>query len=341
MFNPEALQQATLQKLEEMAKQQASSNSSGNYEDSLFKIAFLPEGSHSIRIIPDVNSNLSHLQSIHNITKRNKCRRASYQDPIDVCPICKIIHEAEEKGVPFDYKPKRSSLSKALIYLISTDKPTEYWKPGNFYITVSSNKRLNDAILGVLTMISNAAAKNPDAWKIFDSEAEGQPSFELQVVMGQAGKVTLQSNMYSPAPALGLPAKLGDKPLPDLSEVYVSDKHTNETVEEESMKQMSTYIMQHLGAGITTQQTPPPQNNQGVNQVPDNNSTTSVDQNTAQQAPQESQATQQQAQQQAPQGGQTYKECIGKFDVLNAECNSCDIKQQCVSLIMSRNNGGN
>lgn len=214
-----------------VARGQEIINSMGNNNASFFKVAYLPDGNHSIRVIPDKNMRMAYLMAMHKIGGNGKDLVACTERPSgnkEVCPICKALEKANEDGVKFDYSWGRATRTKMLCYLVDTDKPNDYWKPGNYYIVIS-NSYLFKGIMSAVSNIYEAANKAPDQEKrnqilqTLNPNAANVNCIKIKHKMGNQNsgggtEVTLD-NWQQHDKALNIP----DGELVDLAEVYVND----------------------------------------------------------------------------------------------------------------------
>lgn len=108
------------------------------------KTAFLPEGNHKLRLIKSVDEQLYHTCYLYGYGRK------AMLDPQDI-PASELpegfVHELKslgEKIAEFGkrdaYKFKSKFNFIIPVYLIETDKPSDYWKPNNLYYIMGNNK---------------------------------------------------------------------------------------------------------------------------------------------------------------------------------------------------------
>lgn len=219
-------------------------------------VTFLPAGTHMVRIVPDCESELTSEQYYHKITKAVKCESTDYDNTDGACPICSKVKEGTEAGIGFDYNNFRSRVFKVYMYLIKTDKPGDYWKPGQLYCVIV-NKKVNDAIYALAGMLANTA--NPDAaFEMFNPVAQNQPSIALTFTRGTQGSCNIAPNQFDVAPVLDINALVGKPELPPLAEQYINNRlPADANLVNESLQHLSTYITNKVAEQSGVQQTAP------------------------------------------------------------------------------------
>ena len=220
MFNSEALRQ----KIKENKALLDKKSGGNNFQEQFFKLAWLPEGIHKVRLIPDINNELSVETYVHKFEGSGKlfpCARQSKSDPVDNCPACKALADAKEKGINFDYKWGRSVKSKCLIYLVSTSaKQDENWKAGSYYLLCSNSFLHKGVTEGLMILVDNIAsgANEAEIMKILDVTADNQPAFVIQHKPGKDGSTTCMPDAYTRVSALQIP----EGAIPNLKEIYLN-----------------------------------------------------------------------------------------------------------------------
>lgn len=236
------------QKSEEIAKAKE------NQGRKFIPVTFLQAGNHTVRILPDCENELTSEQYYHKVTKAVKCESIDYDNSNGACPICSKVKEGTDAGIGFDYNNFRSRIYKVYMYVIKTDKPSDYWKPGQLYCVIV-NKKVNDAIYALANMLANTS--NPDAaFEMFNPVAQNQPSISLSFTRGAQGSCNIAPNSFDVAPVLDINALIGKPELPPLAEQYINDREpADATIINESVQHLNTYIMNKIAEtnGVTQQ----------------------------------------------------------------------------------------
>ena len=257
MFNSEELKNKIKENKALLDKQ---GSNSGN-RDSFFKVTYLPEGIHKVRLIPDINSEVSVEMYVHKLEGTGKlfaCGRQHRTDSDDNCPVCKALAQAKEQNVSFDYKWGRTLKSKCLIYLASTTaKQDENWKVGTFYILCSNSFLHKGVTEGLATLVeaSNAEpARSEEIFKILDVTADNQPAFVIQHKAGKEGSTTVMPDAYTKLPALQIP----EGELPNLKEVYIDQTKLNEDLVNKQLEAINRRVNNiAVSTSVATQQVAP------------------------------------------------------------------------------------
>lgn len=229
---------------------QSSGSSGGEQTNRKWGIAFLPEGTHTVRILADAESEIFQYPAcFHRLPKigdANSTVRVPCADQVASatylanCPICRELTAIDDFNKTADPTQKlnlpygklyREKLSKIFIYLVSTSAESDYWKPGNFYV-VMGNKKMFDAVKAAVMMLVQAAQTSGDQsiLNTFDYKCDNVEVFNLNVVRGAAGSVTAIPDSYN-KPALNLTAKMSDSELPSIKSVYIDTVSTPNVTE--------------------------------------------------------------------------------------------------------------
>lgn len=247
-----------INKLIESGKKTLEQANSKFKNDNKIKIAFLPEGMHTVKIIPDEDLKFYSEVVVHKPnSKYIKCLKHDYSSPDSECPICEAISKANDAGVPLAYNNNRQVLRKMYMYLVNTNNKSQYWTPGELYC-VCPNKKVIDAFNNLLTYIDSIEDPEikKDAYDIFNPSKKTK-TLSLIFTKGAQGNCTIQKNDFVEIDPLDLSPYVpeGKDMLPDLDTVYVNSK-VNPSIEEvaEEAKTIHQYILNTVGTVPPTSQ---------------------------------------------------------------------------------------
>lgn len=229
---------------------------SGSKTDYKFKVAWLPEGSgHLIKLIPDPKNEFVHVSYFHKLNgdgDRIPCGRQSNDDPIDKCPICQALKEAQDQGVAFDWTWNRKALAKSLIYLVTpaTGTESDYWKKDSFYIMLG-NSYMKKGVISGISMVAQQAENMPtpeqkeEVIKMLNPREVNQPSFSVDVKGGQSGHVILAPNQWA---RVEKALDYKDEEVPLLETAYADFTKYDEEKGNQMVSAIKTRVAQVLSA---------------------------------------------------------------------------------------------
>ena len=245
MFDPIALQQKIQENKQILDKQGA------NY-DNFFRLAYLREGVHKVRIIPDINNELVVFMPTHRLEGTGKkfvCNRKSFDQSADVCPTCKALEEAEAQKVPFDYRWGRSNTSKVLIYLISTNaQQDDYWRVGNYYLLEDNGMRLYRAITDGVSLLFQTASEQPEKaneiMNILNPAVDSSAAFAIQYTYGKgsSGSLTCSVDMFTKGLKLNIP----EGKLVDLYKEHLDNSKNYEEEQAQNVAAINKRVFEYL-----------------------------------------------------------------------------------------------
>lgn len=231
------------------------------FSNSAVKIAFLPEGTHTVRIIPDENLEFFTEVAVHKPDgKYIRCNRQRWDDPVELCPICQAVEKANENEIPLNFNTPRQVLRKMYMYLIDSTAKSEYWTPGTLYCVIV-NKRVTTAFTNVLKMFDNIEDPTikQKAFEGFDPSKPCNP-IVITFTKGSAGSCSMNINSYTTTQPIDISAAIpqGKEALPDLETVYIDNtKPAEEAVINEGAKHVYDFIFSKSKEnGATTPVTP-------------------------------------------------------------------------------------
>lgn len=337
------------------------------YEGPYTPTAFLPEGSHVVRIFVDPESNLIRNLIVHQkFGKKFRCPNHLKRIKVDghenlpECQACKYAEMLDQSQ--WMSSPGARSVSIIYMKLYETSQPSEYWEAGKVYAIIG-NKKLRDAVLGMIESMAKHAREY--AASIINPTTPTQ-KLTLTFTKGAQGAVQLNSIPGSEAP----PVELGDWYKP-LSQVFIpeefDEKQYNEYIASyEKYAKENGLPLTDAEAEAARAANPPADDGQPPAQQQAPQSADTPQQPIQQQAPAQQSAPQQAVQQPAvedkPQpmtlnpavaqqqatnvgnqvtttSGQTIilpeaaiqRGCWKKFDSSDSVCFACDVVVQCMA----------
>lgn len=225
-------------KLNSLKKEETKYRSSygGEEEGSRTPIAFLPEGSHKMRMFLDPNGELIRDVRYHKYNNyKFVCPDSYFYGKKEEGVKCKFCEVHAQMGSNWRHPAARRLINICYAYIASTDKEGEYFKPGKSYAVITNGKKFRDTFIGWVSSLAGTQAQdfivpylNPNA-----------PSSitQVDIVKGTQGRVNIGVFPGPPLPAIDL----GDWYKP-LGEVYVPEGFDEISYNEAMKKLKEDYL---------------------------------------------------------------------------------------------------
>lgn len=209
--------QFSLGKIQETLNQAAELAKSQKEVTDFTPVTFLPPGEHVVKFFFDPTSEVIRYFIMHRSGKaKTLCPKFVKNDPL-VPEECLIDFLASDKGL--NRWKELGARKQCMIYgkLISTNKPGDYWKPGNSYAIIG-NQRLWKAVTSLLGLVDKSKEAQAYIMNMLTPNLNGA-SCAVNVLPGSGGSVNINSIPGAVDPVFTEPP-VWWKPL---NEIYISN----------------------------------------------------------------------------------------------------------------------